>query len=182
MDLTNILYPADPQARAEFHRRFNDTAAESYREMPFDKLHEIAGGQPEDSATAQERMIDALLVHAPEAHDLLAEAAHFAERSVRAVEKPNKTHSTLRWQAAWSRDFVTLTDRLRVLIEAHQAMTRAARTWRETPGLGEADSQIALALNTVARILDCAKGCLHTAGQSRGEPEHTAASPSGVVQ
>lgn len=175
MDPTNILYPPNRFAREEAARRFDPVFADIYREMTAEDLQAAAEGRPDEPATAAERLAEALLPNIVEVCGLVTEAQNFAERSVRAAERPLKLHRTLPWKTAWAADFLRLHTRLRELTKAHTMMVHAARKWREAPGLGDEDADLTACLNGMARALNEVKGLLDTAGRSRGGPKEAAA-------
>lgn len=171
MDPTNFLYP-DRHAREEFVRQ---ARAEIFGAMSLDELHRAGECRPDEPATAAERLAEALLPNIVEVCALVTEAESFAERSVRAAERPLKVHRTLAWKTTWAADFLRLHTRLREMTKAHTMMAHAARKWREAPGLGDEDADLTACLNGIARALNDVKGLLDTAGRSRVGPKVAAA-------
>ena len=160
MDPTNILYP-DRHAREEFARQWR---ADIFGAMSADELLRAAQSLPDEPGEAAERLAEALAPNIVEVCGLVTEAQNFAERSVRAAERPLKLHRTLPWKTAWAADFLRLHTRLRELTKAHTMMVHAARKWREAPGLGDEDADLTAILNGMARALEEVKKLLGTAG------------------
>lgn len=131
--------------------------------------------RPATAHEAAERLAAALLSQLPAALALLTEARQFADRSLRAINRPTRQNTSPAWRAAWASGFAALHGRRDELSKAHEQIATSLTAWRLKPGFGEHDTMLAKALNGMAHYLNRAAEALDIAGQTRELAEAEAA-------